>query len=206
MGKKILLILLIILLLIIPFVFDWITFTEAGSKIFREEPSKWTEFWGTFISGIATVIMLAITWKTFIAENSPIIIVDLVQLNKDDFDIHVLNYGKSVAYGITISVNIPEGLREMFGNKKVITVDVGNIAPTHRKRVKFLRRANSDDGRLSDVLTERIQQSDFERYIKHHHQSEIRIKCTYNKNKKVVEETSLNQAIWNKVNFDSDKD
>lgn len=189
-----------VILLVLPIIINKLTLIEAPCESFRQ-PSNWTIFWGTYISGIATVVLLFISWQTFIRENSPIILIDLVLLKNEACDILVFNCGKSIARNASITIDIPKSYRKIFGDKETITMEIGNIVPSQRKRVVFLRKDISEHAELSRVLNEYISKVDFYEYSYYHFDKYIMITCMYNNGEKITENISLEQAVWNKFNI-----
>lgn len=54
---------IVILLLFLPAFINWCYTKPAWDEIL-ENPKKWTVFWGTYLSAIASFAMVFITWKT----------------------------------------------------------------------------------------------------------------------------------------------
>lgn len=54
---------IVILLLFLPAFINWCYTKPAWDEIL-ENPQKWTVFWGTYLSAIASFAMVFITWKT----------------------------------------------------------------------------------------------------------------------------------------------
>jgi len=70
-------------------------------------PSEWTKFWGQYIWGALSVIMLVIAWKTLITTkeaNRPFICIDFVDRGNNHAFLRCRNLGNSIASNIVIKL------------------------------------------------------------------------------------------------------
>ena len=110
----------LLLLLALPAIINSCYFVPALNEIF-EKPQKWTEFWGTYLSAIASFLMVLITYKTLEQmkkqwddEHCPHLefyfIKGTFPVGKDKYPVdghkfEVLNIGKSPATGLNFCIN-----------------------------------------------------------------------------------------------------
>lgn len=117
---KLMSLLILLFLAFMPIIINWLYGFEAPYKCFRE-PSEWTVFWGSYISGIASVAMLIVTWLTLYKtierhkeEDKPKIAFSIIRLNDNDYEIEIVNYGHNPAVNLKLAIIIPTPLREKF--------------------------------------------------------------------------------------------
>lgn len=90
----------------LPFIINFLSCFNAPFESW-EEPSKWTVFWGQYISGFAAFAMLYVAWRTLMTTkeaNRPYIIVDIVE-RKSIAYIRCRNIGHTTAQNIKIQFN-----------------------------------------------------------------------------------------------------
>lgn len=109
---------IVIFLLFLPAFINW-CYTKPAWHEILEIPQKWTVFWGTYLSAIASFAMVFITWKTLEQmkkqwedEHRPLLefyfIKGTLPMDKDKYPveghkIEVLNIGKSPATELVFS-------------------------------------------------------------------------------------------------------
>lgn len=103
----------LLLLMALPAIINSCYFVPALNEIF-EKPQKWTEFWGTYLSAIASFLMVLITYKTLEQmkkqwddEHRPQL--ELYFIKETDiikgYRIEILNIGKSPAKDIYFDID-----------------------------------------------------------------------------------------------------
>lgn len=111
---------IVIFLLFLPAFINW-CYTKPAWHEILEIPKKWTVFWGTYLSAIASFAMVFITWKTlgqmkkqWEDEHRPLLefyfIKGTLPMDKDKYPveghkIEVLNIGKSPATELNFSIS-----------------------------------------------------------------------------------------------------
>ena len=111
---------IVIFLLFLPAFINW-CYTKPAWHEILEIPKKWTVFWGTYLSAIASFAMVLITWKTLEQmkkqwedEHRPLLefyfIKGTLPMDKDKYPveghkIEVLNIGKSPATELNFSIS-----------------------------------------------------------------------------------------------------
>ena len=111
---------IVIFLLFLPAFINW-CYTKPAWHEILEIPQKWTVFWGTYLSAIASFAMVFITWKTLEQmkkqwedEHRPLLefyfIKGTLPMDKDKYPveghkIEVLNIGKSPATELNFSIS-----------------------------------------------------------------------------------------------------
>ena len=111
---------IVIFLLFLPAFINW-CYTKPAWHEILEIPKKWTVFWGTYLSAIASFAMVLITWKTLEQmkkqwedEHRPLLefyfIKGTLPMDKDKYHveghkIEVLNIGKSPATELNFSIS-----------------------------------------------------------------------------------------------------
>lgn len=91
----------------LPFLINFLSCFQAPYQIWQE-PSKWTQFWGQYISGFVAFAMLYVAWRTLLTTkeaNRPYIVLDIVDRGRSRVFIRCRNIGHSTATNIKISVD-----------------------------------------------------------------------------------------------------
>lgn len=91
----------------LPFLINFLSCFQAPYQIWQE-PSKWTQFWGQYISGFVAFAMLYVAWRTLLTTkeaNRPYIVLDIVDRGSSRVFIRCRNIGHSTATNIKISVD-----------------------------------------------------------------------------------------------------
>lgn len=132
---KVITILVIIFLIFLPVGINLCYLKPAVNEIF-EEPKKWTEFWGTYISALASFAMVVITWKTLKQNkeqlnelkrqwkeaNSPKLecyltndtYINAVSKDFKGIKLEIINIGQSVAKDIFFQIVMDKSLKSSF--------------------------------------------------------------------------------------------
>lgn len=136
------------------------------------EPKDWLTFWGSYISGIASFIMIWVAWKTLIESkeiNRPFI---YVRVTKRLSKIYLVleNVGKLPALNLTVSFN------QLNENTKLFSQDIDKmnmVIPADRNQKIFLcfdklTRANAtfitDADAKNETIKFRGKKYSFEQY------------------------------------------
>lgn len=95
-----------ILFFAVPFVINFLSCINAPFVSWTE-PSKWTVFWGQYISGFASFAMLYVAWRTLHTTkeaNRPYVVVDIIERRSVAY-IRCRNIGHTTAQNIKIQID-----------------------------------------------------------------------------------------------------
>lgn len=90
----------------LPYLINTCYLWEAPNEIWQS-PSEWTKFWGQYLWGALSVIMIVIAWltlKTTKEANRPYISVDFVSQSNGHAFIRCRNLGNSMASNVKINI------------------------------------------------------------------------------------------------------
>lgn len=93
----------------IPFIINFLGCIHAPFQSWSE-PSKWTMFWGQYISGFAAFAMLYVAWRTLLTTketNRPYVIIDIVERCSIAY-IRCRNIGHTTAQNIKLSFKMEQ--------------------------------------------------------------------------------------------------
>lgn len=96
--------LIIIGFILLPIGLNYILNVNIGANVIGM-PKDWLNFWGTYISGFASFVMLFIAWKTLMetkSANRPYISIQLLRSNGKLY-LECRNIGKSIATDVNIT-------------------------------------------------------------------------------------------------------
>lgn len=197
-----------VFLLLMPIIINVLYLIETSCQILHE-PSKWTVFWGAYISGIASFFMLLVAWRTLketIKANSdlqqryeedakPKISLSIVQAQENDYNIEIVNYGKNLAANLRLAFIIPEKFREKYRPYlEDETIEFRSngleILYPNTKVSKPLFKTNGKLMCLYGCLQIPFEQDMWEEIIKHHSMCHLEVEYSYD-NETEIKKTSL---------------
>lgn len=162
-------------LVILPALLNLCYFIPALNEIL-EEPKKWTAFWGTYLSAIASFVMALITWKTlgqnseqldeikrqWDEQNKPKV---FCSLEKDNSNVLLVIYNASsnVATDVRVSIvnkEVKENTTLFIKYMKLLENTLFTISPLQRKVVNLYLMAYVDGDYAKQFIDVQIQIGD----------------------------------------------
>lgn len=165
---------ILLVLVILPALLNLCYFIPALNEIL-EEPKKWTAFWGTYLSAIASFVMALITWKTlgqnseqlneirrqWNEQNKPKV---FCSLEKDNLDILLVIYNasNSVATNVCISI-VNKNVKEnpiFLRYAKLLENTLFSITPLQRKVINLYLAAYVEEDYSKQFIDVKVQIGD----------------------------------------------
>ena len=165
---------ILLVLVILPALLNLCYFIPALNEIL-EEPKKWTAFWGTYLSAIASFVMALSTWKTlgqnseqlneirrqWNEQNKPKV---FCSLEKDNLDILLVIYNasNSVATNVCISI-VNKNVKEnpiFLRYAKLLENTLFSITPLQRKVINLYLAAYVEEDYSKQFIDVKVQIGD----------------------------------------------
>lgn len=202
-------------ILILPALLNLCYFIPAMNEIL-EEPQRWTAFWGTYLSAIASFAMVFITWKTLEQmkkqwedEHRPLLDIYIV---KEDFlqkgyAIEILNIGNSPAIniGCTFDDALLKGIEDEKAKDK-LNQFIGNVqlsllpneARSYQLCTKDTINTNQYEYYICETKTEEANYNSFCTHIEG--KDYIHAKLNYKDNRNISYSLDINVSTKNRRN------
>ena len=108
-----------------------------------QEPKEWTIFWGTYISGIASLGMLILTYKTLkesIKASAPQVDFRVVEAEEpNSFNLVLKNTGKSIAKDVIITVELNSEKAKQHSDLEKCVMRHITLFPFEEVTISFLK-------------------------------------------------------------------
>lgn len=206
---------IVIFLLFLPAFINW-CYTKPACHEILEIPKKWTVFWGTYLSAIASFAMVFITWKTLEQmkkqwedEHRPLLDIYIV---KEDFlqkgyTIEILNIGNSPA--INIGCTFDDELLKKIEDEKAkdkLNQFIGDVqlsllpneARSYQLCTKDTINTNQYEYYICETKTEEANYNSFYTHIKG--KDYIHAKLNYKDNRNISYSLDINVSTKNRRN------
>ena len=213
---------ILLVLVILPALLNLCYFIPALNEIL-EEPKKWTVFWGTYLSAIASFAMVFTTWKTLEQnreqlnlmkkqwedEHRPLLDIYIV---KEDFlqkgyTIEILNIGNSPAIniGCTFDDALLKGIKDEEAKDK-LNQFIGNVQlsllPNEARSYQLCTKDTSDVNQyeyyICETKTEEANYNSFCTHIKG--KDYIHAKLNYKDNRNISYSLDIKVSTKNRRN------
>lgn len=166
---KLMSLLILLFLAFMPIIINWLYGFEAPYKSFRT-PSEWTIFWGTYISGIASVVMIFLTWRTLqhqIKQTAPIIGIRFIKIGDKDFNIVISNFGITIGTDIRIHTTLGDFKGEIY---------IQGLFPHETITKPFLRQSVNESSNICVLCGEYTNGDKYNKCINYWLSNEIEVK------------------------------
>ncbi len=206
---------IVIFLLFLPAFINW-CYTKPAWHEILEIPKKWTVFWGTYLSAIASFAMVFITWKTLEQmkkqwedEHRPLLDIYIVKENclQKGYAIEILNIGNSPAIniGCTFDDALLKGIKDEEAKDK-LNQFIGNVqlsllpneARSYQLCTKDTINTNQYEYYICETKTEEANYNSFCAHIKG--KDYIHAKLNYKDNRNISYSLDINVSTKNRRN------